>query len=299
MAGHQRASLFLEGEGRRFRDIVTPEGVPIPVELASYGDRAAAFLVDACLWVLGTVAIFMVLMLLLKLPGAGIVARSIMFFMGFFARNLYFIHFELAWQGATPGKRMLGLRVIDRSGGPLLPGAVIARNLTRELECFTPLGLMLTLSGARPWEEFLLAAWFLAVSALPLMNRDRLRGGDFIAGTMVIALPKRVLSGDLAETSGRFAFTPKQLGAYGAFELQILEELLRAPPSNDTARLRGEVCDKICRKIGWDQPVVPGEVDTFLREFYTAERAHLERAQLFGKSREDKNAATAPAPSTR
>jgi hypothetical protein len=30
----------------------------------------------------------------------------------------------------------------------------------------------------------------------------------------------------------------------------------------------------------------------FLQEFYTAERAFLERAQLFGKARADKHAAT-------
>jgi len=33
------------------------------------------------------------------------VALSIMLFLGFAVRNLYFIHFELAWQGSTPGKR--------------------------------------------------------------------------------------------------------------------------------------------------------------------------------------------------
>jgi len=34
---------------------------------------------------------------------------------------------------------MVGLRVIDRAGGPLQPSAVGGRNLTREIETFVPL----------------------------------------------------------------------------------------------------------------------------------------------------------------
>jgi uncharacterized RDD family membrane protein YckC len=300
MAGHQRASLFLEGPGRRFREIETPEGVLIPVELASYGERAAAFLLDLFFWLLATVAVAILIGALIALPfvrTTGVIAITVLAFMSFFIRNIYFIHFELAWQGATPGKRLLGLRVVDRAGGPLLPGAVIARNLTREMEAFLPLALLLTVGGAAAWQNLLLGAWLGAFALLPLFNRDRMRGGDFIAGTIVIAVGKRVLEGDLAEAPGHFAFTGRQLDAYGAFELQVLEELLRAAPSDDTARLRREVCDKICRKIGWPGAVAGSETDRFLRDFYTAERAHLERAQLFGKGREDKDAGkAAPAP---
>jgi uncharacterized RDD family membrane protein YckC len=298
--GHQRASLFLEGPGRRFREIVTPEGVPIPVELASYGERAAAFLLDLFFWLVASIVLVILLVALLSalpLDGAtGIIVISVLAFTSFFIRNLYFIHFELAWQGATPGKRLLGLRVVDRAGGPLLPGAVIARNLTREMEAFLPLGLLLAVGGAAAWQNLMLGAWLLAFAALPLFNRDRLRGGDFIAGTMVIAVSKRALSSDLAEATADFTFTARQLGIYGAFELQILEELLRAAPSDDTTRLRREVCDKICRKIGWQGVVGEADTDRFLRDFYIAERAHLERAQLFGKGREDKSGA-APRPS--
>ena len=49
-----------------------------------------------------------------------------------------------------------------------------------------------------------------------------------------------------------------------------------------------EVCDKICRKIGWTDPLPRRDVIAFLRDFYTAERAFLEREQLYGKARPDK-----------
>jgi hypothetical protein len=116
-----------------------------------------------------------------------------------------------------------------------------------------------------------------------------MRGGDLIAGTIVIALPRRALSSDIVERTVQFAFTEEQLRAYGAFELQVLEELLRHPDTLEQTRVLDEVCQKICRKIGWDAPVRPAEVVPFLREFYTAERGFLEREQLYGKVRPDKN----------
>jgi hypothetical protein len=139
-----------------------------------------------------------------------------------------------------------------------------------------------------------IAGWLLFFSALPLINRDRMRGGDLIAGTMLIRLPKRALLSDLVEKIAKYTFTEPQLRAYGAFELQVLEELLRRPDKPGAAEVLNEVCEKICWKIGWTTPVPPSETLTFLREFYTAERAFLEREQLYGKARADKFAKPKP-----
>jgi hypothetical protein len=116
-----------------------------------------------------------------------------------------------------------------------------------------------------------------------------LRGGDLIAGTMVVVLPKRLLLADLVEHAGQYRFTDRQLDAYGAFELQVLEELLRHPDAPDAARVRRDVSDKICRKIDWRTPVPDQDTLVFLRDFYTAQRAYLEREQLYGKPRADKH----------
>jgi len=214
----------------RRRDIVTPEGVSLPFELAEIGDRAAAFATDLFISILATFAIYLVGFfviirgMLRGSDGIGFAAAaSIILFMAFVVRNLYFIHFELAWQGATPGKRAVGIRVVDRNGGPLLPMAVIARNLTREFEFFIPLGLLTSFGQTNtPWEKLALAGWMLLFSMLPFFNRDRLRAGDMIAGTMVIRMPRRVLLPDLIEDSIHYVFRDRQLEAYGAFELQVL-----------------------------------------------------------------------------
>jgi uncharacterized RDD family membrane protein YckC len=295
---HERTSQFFEGVRRRRREITTPEGVSIPVELADYGERLSAFFIDWVIWAVATIAIYLPIIFLIGKAGSILIAISVALFVGFIIRNLYFVYFEIAWRGATPGKRVVGLRVIDRHGGPLLPISVIARNLTREVEMFLPLGILLTggraAAGGVDWEQLSLAIWMLFFAALPSINRDRMRGGDLIAGTIVIALPKRALSSDLVDGTVQFSFTEQQLRAYGAFELQVLEELLRRPDSAESLRVLNDVCDKICRRIIWTAPVPPNQVVPFLRDFYTAERAFLEREQLYGKGRADKHAQPNP-----
>jgi hypothetical protein len=107
----------------------------------------------------------------------------------------------------------------------------------------------------------------------------------------VIAAPKRRLLGELGQERAAYAFTRRQLEAYGAFELQVLEELLRRPPSMETNGILGQVCEKVTRKIGWEGAPPQGDARRFLTAFYTAERAHLEREQLFGVYRADKTSA--------
>jgi uncharacterized RDD family membrane protein YckC len=291
---HDRTSDFLEGGRQERRQIVTPEGVTLSVELADHGERLVAFAIDLFIWLVLIIVLLVALISAIGVSGGSLLAISLGLFIGFMVRNLYFVAFELAWRGATPGKRLVGLRVIDRAGGPLEPSAIVARNLTREIETFLPLGVLLvtgrSAAGAVDWSSLGIAVWMLLFAALPFINRDRMRGGDLLAGTLVISLPKRVLLGDLVERQAKFSFTDPQLRAYGAFELQVLEELLRRPVTPDSMRLLAEVCDKICRRIEWTTPIAPADVLPFLREFYTAERAFLEHEQLFGKARADKHA---------
>jgi hypothetical protein len=49
---HERTSEFFEGMRRQRRQIVTPEGVPVTVELADYGERVVALFIDLVIWLL-------------------------------------------------------------------------------------------------------------------------------------------------------------------------------------------------------------------------------------------------------
>ena len=265
MTSTDLATQFLRPNLRAQRQIITPEGVPLTVELASHSERAVAFVIDLTIWLLASIAV-VVLLVLTPLRGlSGVVLVAVLLFSAFVVRNLYFIHFELSWHGATPGKRIVGIRVVDRRGGPLLPAAVIARNLTREIEIFIPLGVLISAAAASAsgqWEYLFLGAWLACFVALVFFNRDRMRAGDLIAGTIVIGVPRQPLLGDLSESTLRFTFSEAQLQAYGTLELQVLEELLRRPDAASEPALLADVCDRICRKIGWKETIPEADIVT-------------------------------------
>ena len=112
---HERTSEFFEGARRVRRQIITPEGVPLAVDLADYGERLVAFVIDLFIWFLLTLAVYLPIIWAIGVTGHSLLAISVAPFIGFLVRNLYFVYFELAWRGSTPGKRMVGLRVIDRA----------------------------------------------------------------------------------------------------------------------------------------------------------------------------------------
>ena len=288
-----RVALLFEGTRRRGHEIVTPEGVALRVDVAQRSERIGAFLLDMMFWLLGTFAIFLGLVFAGLGGGGGEVVATVVLFLAFLLRNLYFMHFELAWRGRTPGKAIMGLRVIDRAGGALTASAIVARNITREVEFFLPAEIFLSLAadhGVGAFADLATFGWIVAIGALPFFNREHLRAGDLIAGTLVIAMPRRALAPDLSERPADYAFTPQQLRAYGTFELQVLEELLRQPASATSGQLYDEIVAKIRARIGWTATIAPADSERFLRAFYSAERADLEREQLFGRARADKNA---------
>ncbi len=296
-----RVEELFGGATRRQRLLVSPEGVPLPIVAAANGDRMIAVFIDIFI-VFGT-ALVLTIFGLLVFRSAESIGYTLIAFISFIVQNVYFTYFELAWQGRTPGKKYTNLRVINRSGGELTPGAIVARNLTRQVEIFLPFGLWLSLGSDAGLATVFLFAWVLLLGSLPLWNRDGLRAGDLIGGTQVIAMPKRLLFADLADRqrgAGRFGlnapatalpayrFTPAQLAIYGAFELQVLEEFLRRPDNDITERGLQEVYRRIRRKIGYDGDVPDADVRRWLTDFYTAERAELERNKLYGTLREDK-----------
>jgi uncharacterized RDD family membrane protein YckC len=282
-----RTAEFLGGSIRRRRIITTPEGVRLTVELADAAERASAFLIDLIIIITANIVLLIALVYAIGLHHQARLVLALLLFTGFLIRHLYFVRFELAWQGVTPGKRLIGLRVIDREGGPLLPGAIVTRNLTREVECFLPLLAILAAGGGGIVNTFL-ALWLLGLACLPLFNKDRRRVGDMLAGTLVMAVQKRVLLPDLVEDATSFSFSARQLQEYGAFELQVLEEVLRRPQTPATRALVTDICARICKRIAWPDPIPPAQEAAFLAQFYAAQRAHLEREQLFGRPRDGK-----------
>ncbi|MBW8784956.1 MAG: RDD family protein [Novosphingobium sp.] len=291
-------------QDERVRTMVTPEGIALPLTLASRGTRAGALILD-----LGFIAVLMVLTTVAlgylgvsMSPRAGDLAntspigRALQFLVIlwlaalFLFRNAYFLFFELGPRGATPGKRLAGIRIAARDGGRLSAEMVLARNLLRDIELFLPLVLLAQGSGQEYGAAGLAAtAWFLLFALFPFFNRDRLRAGDVIAGTWVVEAPRRKLEAALSAAAtpgpaglGGFRFGEAELAVYGEYELQTLERVLRENRPEAIAAVHAA----ICRKLGWE----PGEGDAraFLEAYYTQLRARLERGMRFGRRKANK-----------
>ncbi len=280
-------------ESGAIKEILTPEGVPLRFTVAPLSNRIGALLFDLLFMMLGFIVGAMpgVVMLIGGFGSGFAIAWIGLTF--FFVTNFYFIFFEIRRQGSTPGKRIAGIKVIDRKGGVLSAEAIFARNLTRQVELFIPLTLILSLSlmasGSSGLMPMLGAVWVFVVALLPAFNREHLRAGDLIAGTVVVLAPREVLFKDLVQevrAEDHFEFTQEQLDVYGVYELQVLEDLLRQQDRGDQDALE-VVCMKIREKIGWDL-VTWVDPWRFLSDFYAAQRARLERGMLLGNRKETK-----------
>jgi len=282
------------------RELVTPEGLSLPLTLASRGARAGALLLD---FTIIFMALF-VFMLGMSAIGIGLFRQADWGRMGpvlelllvviilvlFLGRYGYFLFFELGPRGATPGKRLLGIRVAARpaSGeGParLTAEAVLARNLVRDIEIFLPLGLMAGMGEGLGVSGWAAAGWLGIFALFPFFNRDRLRAGDLVAGTWVVEAPRAKLADAMSVSANRndaYRFGDAELAIYGEHELQVLEQVLR---QGRPESLR-EVAKAISGKIGWNAG--EGDEREFLEAFYAALRAHLERGMRFGRRKKDK-----------
>jgi uncharacterized RDD family membrane protein YckC len=280
---------------KRIHNVRTPEGISVPFEVAPLGDRVKAFLIDFFLLVLGSVLIWGLGLLSLSVGWLGI---GVALLANFILWNLYFILCEVNWGGRTVGKRVARLRVISRDGSPLTAESVFARNLMRDIEIFLPMAALLAPQALIPeapgWAGLVALGWLFIFAGMPLFNKDRLRCGDMIAGTLVVRAPVPVLLPDLADARPQkqeIVFTREQLDIYGIHELQVLEDLLhRAAEGTLEYRILEDVGDKIKRKVGWPQERWNVPTRAFLEAFYAAQRGRLEQRLLFGERRERKSA---------
>ncbi len=175
--------------------ILTPECVEFVYEVAGLPSRLLAVLVDhlvltgmLALVVLGTcsLAIWM-----LPLGGAAVGLGLIGTFLVYFG---YFAYFEWRWNGQTPGKRLLSLRVIDDRGTSLEPGQILLRNLLRVVDLW-PL-----LTGL----DYLAFGAYGLGGLCALCSPGTRRIGDWAARTLVVRSVQRAAPGMVLHPSERY-----------------------------------------------------------------------------------------------
>jgi uncharacterized RDD family membrane protein YckC len=174
--------------------MVTPEAVALEFQTANVGSRILAYLIDMAVVTAGVVAGLVAVALLGQATDVVVpdwVALTIVLILLPSWWLGYFIAFETLWRGRTPGKAVLGLRVVTTEGAPVRFRHAAIRAL---------LGLV----------DFAIAGGFFAVVFI-LLTRDNQRLGDLVAGTLVL----RERSGLAAPAPVDFA-PPAGLEAYTA-----------------------------------------------------------------------------------
>ena len=163
--------------------IETPERVPLAFALASIGNRFLAVAIDHFIQYL---SIFTAAWAFLNLTGIKDFGMSdsptqlfdempkwtmaLLIIVLFLIFAGYFILFEWLWNGQTPGKRLLKLRVIREDGRPITLWEAIARNLLRIFDAVP---------------GFVLPVYSIGLISIFASSRDQ-RVGDMFAGTVVV-----------------------------------------------------------------------------------------------------------------
>ncbi len=237
-----------EQGGDSFSDkltIQTPEQTLVEFHLAGIGSRFLACSIDTLILVLASIVLS-----LFALIGAAVAGSSISWgstwvlaitvFLLFALFYGYFAIFEAVWNGQTPGKRLMQLRVIQQSGRPINVFQAIARNLLRAVDQLpTPL--------------------YAVGCVTVLLNRQNKRLGDFVAGTVVVR------EKSLEEMRPEWGAAPVQpqaqaqaapsynLRLLGDAEFQLIEAFVQRRSYLEASirqRMAYEIVEKIAGKLG-------------------------------------------------
>jgi uncharacterized RDD family membrane protein YckC len=151
------------------REVLTAEKVLLRYRVAGVGSRFLAWLVDMLIMGIFIAAGIVYLTALdVGIQGAG---SALAVLWKFVVEWGYFILFEWLWQGQTPGKRIMGLRVIAWQGTGITFFQSAVRNIVRTADSL-PVGNLV---------GFLVA----------MCNRENRRLGDLAAGTLVVHVERK------------------------------------------------------------------------------------------------------------
>jgi uncharacterized RDD family membrane protein YckC len=161
--------------------VPTPELVAFQYGVAGIGSRFLAQLVDGAVFGVAYFVIVIAASVTGGVTGSPQLAGLIGIVLAFLVTFGYFIVWEAVWNGQTPGKRAMRLRVVGDRGEPIGFAQSAIRNLVRIV-------------------DFLPVAYGIGVIVLFINGRGK-RLGDLAAGTVVVRERERIALHDLASAS--------------------------------------------------------------------------------------------------
>jgi uncharacterized RDD family membrane protein YckC len=158
-------------------NIETPEQVDLRFPIAGIGSRFIAILVDTVIQIVAEIVVILVIVIFVSASQrehltnvsdtAGKWLLAAFFLFQFLLYWGYFSLFEAFWNGQTPGKRLVDIRVIKDSGRQITFFEAVARNLIRVIDMLPP------------------SVYLVGIITM-LCNRQQKRLGAFVAGTIVV-----------------------------------------------------------------------------------------------------------------
>ena len=154
-------------------EVETPEQIALSYSIAGIGSRGAAAAIDTLITIAILVALTVILLIAAnhmgpmpaKAPPSSAWVLAFYSIAQFVIMWGYYVIFEGIWDGQTPGKRIMKLRVVRDGGFSVTFGASAVRNLLRVVDAF---------------------GVYLVAIVVALMNSSRKRLGDIVAGTFVV-----------------------------------------------------------------------------------------------------------------
>lgn len=266
-----------EAVGQALHHVVhSPEQYRLELPLAGPSSRILAYAVDYALIVALEILVFVALAATFPLlghlellleeirataasgdPNAVAESSAILMMLGFMVVLQlvvewgYFVFSEATTGGRSPGKALVGLRVVGDGGHPLRLGQSVARNLLRAVD--------------------VLPGYYAVGLAAMIASTEGKRLGDLAAGTVVIRLDRPAPAPGIASEpppgAEAFRFSHEQIARIGLAEQRLVRQTLRRLPElpGDQARIALErAADLIAQRLDRDL-VEPGEREIFLR----------------------------------
>ncbi|HZY59452.1 MAG TPA: RDD family protein [Candidatus Binataceae bacterium] len=171
----------------------------------------------------------------------------------------YFIFWEMLTGGRSPGKALVGLRVVRRNGLPIELGNSMVRNVFRIVD--------------------LLPANYLVGLISMLLSPSGERLGDHAAGTIVIRLDRPQAAGEITTSRNpqTLSLTREQLARIGPREIELIRGTLRrlsTIPEDRADQLLAEVTETMRQRL--ELPELPGsDPREFLRDLLTIAERYL------------------------
>jgi uncharacterized RDD family membrane protein YckC len=200
-------------------EIVTPENIAFDYRVAGPFRRFPAYLIDLAIRFGILIVLWMALSFLAGM-GGGAFAIAVGLIAMFLLEWFYGGFFETYMNGQTPGKWVMGIRVLTVDGQPINGLQAVLRNILRTVDLYPMLSIEM-FDAPAPLYIF---PTYMAGLLTMAMNRRFQRLGDLVCGTMVVIEERHWLTGVAKLEDPRAA----QLAEYVPPDFRVSRSLARS-----------------------------------------------------------------------